>query len=53
LRLVLFAAVTLQQVVWMLILIIVVHAVILTPAIVAVIGAWGERVQNRDHRPQV
>ena len=49
----LLAAVTLQQIVWLLILIVVVHAVILAPAIVAVIGAWSERVQNRDHRPQV
>jgi hypothetical protein len=52
-RPVLLAAVTLQQVVWMLILIVVVHAVLLTPAIVAIIGAWSERVQNREHRPQV
>jgi hypothetical protein len=53
LRLVPLAAVTLEQVVWMLILLIVVNGVILTPAIVAIIGAWGERVQNRNHRPQV
>jgi hypothetical protein len=45
------AVITLRQIIELIILIVVVHAVLLAPLVVAIIGAWGERVQNRDMRP--
>jgi hypothetical protein len=45
------AVITLRQIIELILLIIVVHAIILAPLVVAIIGAWGERVQNRDMRP--
>jgi hypothetical protein len=49
----LIAAVTFKQIVELLILIIIVHAVLLAPVMIAVIGAIGERLQNQDHQPRV
>src|SRR3954454_15197066 len=49
----LLAAVTLLDIVRLLVLLIVVNAVLLSPAIAAIIGAFSERLANRDHRPQV
>jgi hypothetical protein len=47
------AAVTLLDIVELLVLIVIVHAALLAPAMAAIIGAFSERVANRDHRPQV
>lgn len=47
------AVITFRQIVELLILIVVVHAVLLAPLVVAVIGAFGERVQNADLKPRV
>jgi hypothetical protein len=47
------AVITLRQIIELLVLIVVVHAVLLAPLIVAVIGAFGERVQNADAKPRV
>ena len=47
------AVITFRQIVELLILIVVVHAVLLAPLMVAVIGAFGERVQNADLKPKV
>ncbi len=47
------AVITFRQIVELLILIVVVHAVLLAPLMVAVIGAFGERVQNADLKPRV
>jgi hypothetical protein len=48
----LIAAVTFKQIVELLILIIIVHAVLLAPVMIAIIGAFGERLQNQDHQPR-
>lgn len=47
------AAVTVKDIVLLLILLVVANGVLLAPLVVAIIGAWGERFENRDHRPQV
>jgi hypothetical protein len=47
------AVITFRQIVELLILIVVVHAVLLAPLMVAVIGAFGERVENTDLKPKV
>lgn len=47
------AVITFRQIVELLILIIVAHAVLLAPLMIAIIGAWGERGQNEPYRPRV
>jgi hypothetical protein len=47
------AVITFRQIVELLILIVVVHAVLLAPLMVAVLGAFGERVQNAELKPKV
>jgi hypothetical protein len=47
------AVITLRQVIELLVLIVVVHAVLLGPVVVAVIGAYNERVQNQADPPRV
>lgn len=47
------AVITLRQVIELLVLIVVVHVVLLGPVVVAVIGAYNERIQNRADEPQV
>jgi hypothetical protein len=46
------AVITLRQIIELLVLIVIVHAILLAPLMVAILGAWGERVQNRDHQPR-
>jgi len=46
------AVITGQQILWLIIVIVVVHAIILAPVVVAAIGAMGERVQNLRQRPK-
>jgi hypothetical protein len=47
------AVITLRQIIELLVLIIIVHAVLLAPVVVAIIGAYGERVQNQANEPRV
>lgn len=46
------AILTFRQIIELLVLIVVVHAVILAPLVVAVLGAFGERAENKGLRPR-
>jgi hypothetical protein len=48
----LLAAITVRQIIEIVVLFVVLNAVIVAPVIVAVIGALGERQQNQAHRPK-
>jgi hypothetical protein len=48
----LVAVITVRQVIELVILFIVINVVVLLPLVVAVIAAFGERVQNQAHRPR-
>jgi hypothetical protein len=47
------AVITLRQIIELLVLLIVVNAVLLAPAVIAIIGAFGERIQNQANEPRV
>jgi|tagenome__1003787_1003787.scaffolds.fasta_scaffold14614716_2 hypothetical protein len=47
------AVITGRQIIELLILIVVVHAVLLAPLVVAIIGAFSERIQNQQYEPRV
>ena len=48
----LLAILTFRQIIELIVLIVVVHAVLLAPLLVAVLGAFGERVQNEPYKPR-
>jgi hypothetical protein len=47
------AVITLRQIIILIVVITVVHVVLLAPLVVAIIGAWSDRVQNQGTRPKV
>jgi hypothetical protein len=48
----LLAILTVRQIIELIVLITVVHAVLLAPLVVAVLGAFNERVQNEQYAPK-
>jgi hypothetical protein len=47
------AVITLRQIIEIIVLFTIVNVVLLAPVVVALIGAYNERVQNRGSEPQV
>ena len=48
----LIAVLTFRQIIELIVLITVVHAVLLAPLVVAIIGAFNERAENQPYRPR-
>lgn len=44
------AAITVKEIIELLVLLIIVNVVITLPLVVAIVGAWGERMQNQRDR---